>query len=208
VSREAFQPDLFAGEAISLDAGVDEVGRGPLVGNVVAAAVILPDDCSLRLADSKRLSAGRREALAHAIRTEALAWSIGEATPAEIDALNILQATFLAMRRAVAGLSVTPAHIWVDGNRCPGSLPSPCTAVVKGDGKVPCISAASILAKVHRDRQMDALHEQYPHYGFDRHRGYPTADHLQAMKRYGLIDGVYRTGFAPVKRLLAEEWRK
>ncbi len=209
MSATTFQRDLFADDAglqdVPLQAGVDEVGRGPLVGNVVAAAVILPADCTLPLNDSKKLSAARRQALAEAIRSEALAWSIGEATPAEIDALNILQATLLAMRRAVAGLAQTPSHIWVDGNRCPEPLPAPCTAVVKGDGTVPCISAASILAKVHRDAQMDALHERYPQYGFDRHRGYPTAAHLAALKQYGVIEGLYRTTFAPVRRLLRGE---
>lgn len=200
------QADLFASlhtqEGHGLQAGVDEVGRGPLVGNVVAAAVILPSDCTLPLNDSKKLSAARREALAEAIRSQALAWSIGEATPAEIDALNILQATLLAMRRAVAGLQVTPGHIWVDGNRCPDPLPAPCTAVVKGDGTVACISAASILAKVHRDEQMAVLHTRYPQYGFDRHKGYPTPAHFEALKHYGVIEGVYRTSFAPVRRLL------
>ncbi len=202
MSQLPVQPDLFAVASDGLNAGIDEVGRGPLVGNVVAAAVILPAECTLPLADSKKLSASRREALVGAIRSEAIAWHIGEATPVEIDRLNILQATLLAMRRAVSGLSVTPDHIWVDGNRCPEPLPAPCSAVVKGDGLVPCISAASILAKVHRDAQMAELHRQYPEYGFDRHKGYPTRAHLEALQRYGVIDGVYRTSFAPVKRLL------
>ncbi len=182
--------------------GVDEVGRGPLVGNVVAAAVCLPEEHQLALRDSKKLSARQRARLSEAIKETALAWAIGEATPAEIDRLNILQATFLAMRRAIERITASYDVICVDGNRCPPSLSRPCRAIVKGDDRVDAIRAASILAKVHRDEQMMALHEAYPDYGFDRHKGYPTREHLARLQQLGLIEGVYRNSFAPVRRLL------
>jgi ribonuclease HII len=182
-------------------AGVDEVGRGPLIGNVVTAAVILPDDCPLPLNDSKKLSEKKRDALYEQILDEAVDYAIAFATPEEIDQYNILQATLMAMQRAVSQLSQPFDEVWVDGNRCP-KFAKPCQAIVKGDGKVPAISAASILAKVTRDREMLALHEQYPQYGFAQHKGYPTAAHLKAIQKYGLIEG-YRTSFKPVQKLLA-----
>lgn len=185
-------------------AGVDEVGRGPLVGSVVAAAVMLPLEYDLPgLTDSKKLTARKRELLSAAIREQALAWAVAEASAAEVDALNVLQATFLAMRRAVAALSLPPEGIWVDGNRCPSALSLPCRAVVGGDGKVAAISAASILAKVARDAQMHALHLRHPDYGFDRHKGYPTPAHLAALQRLGPL-AEHRRSFAPVQQLLAQ----
>lgn len=177
--------------------GVDEVGRGPLIGDVVAAAVILPDGCHLPLKDSKKLSEKKRNALAESIKQEAVDYCIAIASPVEIDQLNILHATMLAMTRAVNGLK-TPFHkVLVDGNRCP-ELDCPCEAIVKGDGLVASISAASILAKVYRDEQMLSLHQQYPHYGFDQHKGYPTKLHLQRLAEHGIIPG-YRLSFKPVK---------
>lgn len=183
--------------------GVDEAGRGPLVGAVVAAAVILdPARPIAGLNDSKKLTARRREALALEIREKALAWAVAEATAAEIDRINILQATFLAMQRAVAGLGVLPEKAMIDGNRCP-KLPIPAEAVVKGDGKVACIAAASILAKTARDEAMVALHQRFPVYGFDRHMGYPTPEHLAALQAHGPIPE-HRRSFGPVKSLLAQ----
>jgi len=185
-------------------AGVDEVGRGPLVGAVVTAAVILPEFFDLPgLTDSKKLSAKRREVLAIAIKAQAIAWCIAEASVEEIDRLNILQATLLAMHRAVDGLSVVPQGVYVDGNRCPKNMNIPCQAVIKGDGLVAAISAASILAKVARDAQMDQLHAAFPNYGFDQHKGYPTAAHVAALKKYGVL-AEHRRSFAPVKVLLQE----
>ncbi|MBY4675656.1 ribonuclease HII [Marinobacterium arenosum] len=184
-----------------LIAGVDEVGRGPLVGNVVTAAVILdPAQPIAGLADSKKLSEKRREALYDEIVEKALAWAVGCATPAEIDELNILHATMLAMQRAVAGLALVPEYVYVDGNRCP-PLPCPAEPVVKGDAKVPEISAASIIAKVTRDREMAALHAAHPQYGFDRHKGYPTPAHLELLKKHGPLPE-YRRSFRPVRELL------
>ncbi|WP_294948085.1 ribonuclease HII [Sulfurivirga sp.] len=196
------QLELFVPDATLPPVGVDEVGRGPLVGNVVAAAVILPSDHGLPVRDSKKLSEKQRQALAEEIERVALDFAYGEATPAEIDALNILQATMLAMRRAIEGLDHPFERILVDGNRCPDRLPCACEAVVKGDDRVDAIAAASILAKVRRDAQMLTLHRQYPEYGFDRHKGYPTKAHLEVLAQKGPIDGVYRTSFAPVRRLL------
>lgn len=181
--------------------GVDEVGRGPLVGDVVAAAVILADDCDLPLMDSKKLSEKRRNALATEIQSQAIDFCIATASPDEIDELNILGATLLAMTRAVSGLSQPYQKVLVDGNRCP-SLECECEAIVKGDALVASISAASILAKVYRDQQMFVLHEQYPQYGFDQHKGYPTALHLGKIAEFGLIPG-YRLSFKPVKKLLS-----
>ncbi len=185
-----------------LVAGVDEAGRGPLAGPVVAAAVILDDAAPIEgLADSKVLSERRREALFDEIRAKALCCSIAQASPAEIDEFNILQATMLAMRRAVEGLRLLPALVLVDGNRLP-PLKVAAEAVVGGDAKVAAISAASILAKVTRDRLCADLHAQHPQYGFDAHKGYPTPDHLLALFQHGPCPE-HRRSFAPVKRALA-----
>jgi len=185
---------------IILIAGVDEAGRGPLAGPVIAAAVILdPARPIPGLADSKTLGPARRERLAAAVRTQSLAWALGRADVAEIDRLNILQAALLAMRRAVAALNVAPEKVLVDGNRCP-RLNCPCEAIVKGDAIVPAISAASILAKVARDAELLQLHERYPHYDFARHKGYPTAAHLAALRRHGPCPE-HRRSFAPVAAL-------
>jgi ribonuclease HII len=182
--------------------GIDEAGRGPLAGPVVAAAVILdPARPILGLNDSKKLSEKKRDALAELIRERAVAWCVAEATVEEIDRLNILHATMLAMQRAVAGLSVRPEGAMVDGNRCP-KLDIPCEAVVKGDGKIASIAAASILAKIVRDAGMLALHAQYPHYGFDRHMGYPTEAHRAALAEHG-ASPVHRRSFGPVARQLS-----
>ncbi len=181
--------------------GVDEVGRGPLAGPVVAAAVILdPARPISGLADSKKLTERRREILDVQIRECALAWSLGRAEVAEIDALNILQASLLAMQRAVAALSVMPRHALVDGNRLP-RLSCSAEAIVGGDGSVPCISAASIIAKVARDREMCDLDARYPGYGLARHKGYPTRVHLLALEELGASE-IHRGSFAPVKRIL------
>ena len=194
--------DLFEGTAGHLVAGVDEVGRGPLAGDVVAAAVILTDSPPEGVTDSKMLTPERREALAERIRDEALSWALGRATVAEIDELNILQASLLAMRRAVEALSIQPSLVLVDGNRLP-KWPYEARAIVKGDLTEPSIGAASILAKVQRDAEMRALHERYPAYGFDRHKGYPTKAHLAALESAG-ISPVHRRSFGPVRRLLAD----
>jgi ribonuclease HII len=182
--------------------GVDEAGRGPLAGPVVAAAVILdPAKLILGLADSKKLSAARREKLAAEIRVKALAWCVAEASVEEIDSLNILQATLLAMQRAVAGLSLTPSEVLIDGNRCP-TLSLPARAIIGGDASIAEISAASILAKTVRDAGLLTLHAQFPEYGFDRHKGYGTAAHLEALRRFG-PSPVHRRSFAPVREQLA-----
>ena len=182
--------------------GVDEAGRGPLAGPVVAAAVILdPARPIAGLNDSKKLSAKKRVALAGLIRERALAWSVAEASVEEIDQLNILHASMLAMQRAVAALQVTPERALIDGNRCP-SLAMPAEAVVQGDAKVAAIAAASILAKTVRDEGMLVLHAHYPHYGFDRHMGYPTAAHCAALAVHG-VSPVHRRSFAPVARQLS-----
>ncbi|MDR7343143.1 ribonuclease HII [Pantoea alhagi] len=186
-----------------LIAGVDEVGRGPLVGAVVTAAVILdPARPIVGLADSKKLSEKRRLALYDEIRAHALAWSLGRAEPEEIDQLNILHATMLAMQRAVAGLAVTPDYVLIDGNRCP-ALPMPSTAVVKGDSLVAEISAASIIAKVTRDREMAELDAIFPQYGFAQHKGYPTAQHLAMLTEHGATPH-HRRSFAPVRNALLD----
>lgn len=180
--------------------GIDEAGRGPLAGPVVAAAVILdPAHPITGLNDSKKLSARRREALAREIREKALAWAIAEASVEEIDRLNILQASLLAMQRAVADLSLCPIKALVDGNKCP-KLDCPAEAIVGGDGKVAAIAAASILAKTARDAGMIALHAIYPMYGFDRHKGYPTAAHLAALRLHGPTLA-HRRSFSPVAQL-------
>lgn len=180
--------------------GVDEAGRGPLAGAVIVAAVILdPSRPIFGLADSKKLSASKRDYLAKEIRSQALAWAVGRAEVEEIDRLNILQATLLAMQRAVAGLARVPSKVLVDGNRCP-SIPYPVAAVVKGDSLIAEISAASIIAKTVRDAEMLELHRLYPCYGFDQHKGYPTVAHLSALRRHG-VSVVHRRSFAPVKEV-------
>ena len=187
--------------------GVDEAGRGPLAGPVVAGAVILdPDKPIAGLADSKVLSPDRREQLAQIIKAQALAWAIGRAEVAEIDHLNILEATLLAMRRAVLALYPCADYAYVDGNRCP-ILPCPAEPVIRGDSLIPAISAASILAKVSRDQEMQSLDALYPGYGFAIHKGYPTAQHLAALARLG-VSPIHRRSFGPVKkhlRLVAEQ---
>lgn len=188
-------------EPTGLLAGVDEAGRGPLAGPVVAAAVILDELNPIAgLADSKKLTARQREALFDEIRAKALCCSIALASVEEIDELNILHATMLAMRRAVEGLRLKPSLVQVDGNRVP-PLQVPAQAIVKGDAKVQAISAASILAKVHRDRLCEELHQAYPQYGFDGHKGYPTADHLAALREHGATPQ-HRRSFGPVKVVL------
>lgn len=187
-------------------AGVDEVGRGPLVGDVVTAAVILdPDNPIEGLADSKKLSEKKRKMFAEEIKEKAITWAIGRASPEEIDTLNILHATMLAMQRAVESLNVEPDYVLVDGNRCPTFLSTTGTiateAVVKGDDRVVEISAASILAKVARDEEMISLDEQYPEYGFAQHKGYPTKAHLEKIIEHGVID-CYRASFKPVARVI------
>jgi ribonuclease HII len=182
--------------------GVDEAGRGPLAGPVFAAAVMLADDVVIDgLADSKKLTARKREALASEIKARAISWSVASATVEEIDALNILRASLLAMRRAVDGLMVAPREVLVDGLHCP-ELICPVRAVVRGDATIAAISAASILAKVTRDEAMLDLHLRHPQYRFDRHKGYPTAAHLAALRAHGVSD-VHRRSFAPVRRMLA-----
>lgn len=189
-----------------LIAGVDEVGRGPLVGDVVTAAVILdPNQPISGLNDSKKLSEKRREALFDEICEKALCYHIGRASPAEINELNILHATMLAMQRAVAGLNLAPKLVLVDGNRSPvfshNSQSIVSHSIIKGDGLIASISAASIIAKVTRDREMDALDAAYPQYGFAKHKGYPTKAHFEAIAEHGVFDQ-YRKSFKPVKALL------
>jgi ribonuclease HII len=191
-------------DVIGLMAGVDEAGRGPLAGPVVAAAVILDDLQPIKgLNDSKQLTARTRDRLYDEIRAKALCCSVAEATVEEIDTLNILQATMLAMRRAVEGLRLKPAKVLVDGNRVP-VLRIPCEAIVQGDAKVQAISAASILAKVHRDRLCLTLHQMHPQYGFDGHKGYPTPEHLAALRAHGACVH-HRRSFAPVREVWADE---
>jgi ribonuclease HII len=205
-SRKSSAPEQLGLDwsAPGLVAGVDEAGRGPLAGPVVAAAVILDELAPIRgLADSKVLTPLRRERLFDEIRAKALALCIAEASVEEIDRLNILQATLLAMRRAVEGLRLVPQQVLVDGNRLP-VLKVPATAIVKGDAKVAAISAASILAKVHRDRQCAALHAAWPQYGFDGHKGYPTEAHLAALRVHGACPA-HRRSFGPVRAALEAE---
>jgi len=185
--------------------GVDEAGRGPLVGAVVAGAVVLdPQNPIEGLKDSKKLTPAKREFLYEQIMSKAKAWGVGEASPAEIDEINILQATMLAMRRAIEDLTIRlgawPDKALIDGNRCP-ELPIDAEAIIKGDAKEPAISAASIVAKVTRDRQMMSLHEQYPQYGFAQHMGYPTEAHFAALKQFGACDQ-HRRSFSPVRKVL------
>lgn len=190
-------PDAAAGPV----AGIDEAGRGPLAGPVVAAAVILdPARPIAGLNDSKKLSEAARERLAVEIRDKALAWAVAEASAAEIDRINILQATFLAMRRAAEALAVAPVQAQIDGNKVPPGLPCPGEAVVKGDGKIAAIAAASILAKTHRDALMRELALAHPEYGFERHMGYPTPAHFAALEAHGPCPA-HRRSFAPVAQL-------
>lgn len=186
-------------------AGVDEAGRGPLIGSVVAAAVILdPNQPIFGLDDSKKLTEKKREALAIEIKQKSLAWAIAEASAAEIDQLNILQASFLAMQRAIDALPTAAEFVLIDGNRLPKSLKQPALAVVKGDARHPAIAAASILAKVSRDAQLVELDKRYPAYGFAKHKGYPTAAHFAALKEHGTL-AEHRKSFAPVRKQLELE---
>lgn len=188
----------YDGEVIC---GVDEAGRGPLAGAVFAAAVILDPARPIEgLRDSKKLSESRRDALAEQIKSNALAWAIAHCSEQEIDEINILQASMLAMRRAVEGLKVMPTLALIDGNRCP-VMSIRSEAIVKGDDKVQAISAASILAKTARDASLRNLHQQYPHYAFDQHKGYPTALHLERLRLHG-VSPVHRRSYAPVRELL------
>ncbi|MGI1678522.1 MAG: ribonuclease HII [Cellvibrionaceae bacterium] len=184
-----------------LFAGVDEVGRGPLAGDVVTAAVILDPNCPIEgLNDSKKLTEKKREALFDIIKEQSISWCIARASAEEIDKINILQASLLAMARAVEGLSVQPEHVLVDGNKIP-KWNYPAEAVVKGDSRVPAISAASILAKVTRDREMVALSDTYPEYGFESHKGYPSKRHLEALELYGVLP-IHRRSYAPVRKII------
>jgi ribonuclease HII len=193
---------VFVRPNFQLIAGVDEVGRGPLIGAVVTAAVILDPARPIQgLADSKKLSEKRRLQLAEEIKEKALCWSLGRAEVAEIDSFNILHATMLAMTRAVQGLKIRPEWSLIDGNRVPVDLVGAASAVVKGDALVPEISAASIIAKVARDAEMQQLHEMHPEYNFAAHKGYPTAEHLAAIAKYGIL-AEHRRSFKPVRDLL------
>jgi len=193
-------PSFFDIEG-ELICGVDEAGRGPLAGPVFAAAVILdPNSPLVGLRDSKKLTAQRREELAVMIKRDAMAWSIAQCSEAEIDELNILQATMLAMRRAIEGLSITPTLALIDGNRCPVCSVR-TEAIVKGDDKVSQISAASILAKTARDAALMVMHKNYPNYAFDQHKGYPTALHLERLREHG-VSPVHRRSYGPVRELL------
>ena len=194
--------DIFVSRYTGLlGAGVDEVGRGPLAGDVVTAAVILDPNKPIEgLDDSKKLSEKKREALFGIIQERALSWSIARCSVAEIDDINILQASLLAMKKAVESLPVQPEHVWVDGNKLP-QWNYAAEAVVKGDSRVQAIAAASILAKVTRDREMVAFEEEYPGYGFAAHKGYPTKVHMEALQRLG-VTPIHRTSYAPVKKWL------
>mgnify|MGYP000633520423 FL=1 len=194
-------PEQVAEICIGQYAGVDEVGRGPLIGNVVTAAVILdPNNPIEGLNDSKKLSEKKRELLFEQIQQKALSVSVGSASPVEIDELNILHATMLAMQRAVAGLTIKPSSVLVEGNRTP-DFGMESHAIIKGDGLIDAISAASIIAKVVRDREMDALAAQYPAYGFDKHKGYPTKAHFEALAEHGVLPE-HRKSFRPVREAL------
>ncbi len=203
------QPELISEISSSFDnerlgilvCGTDEAGRGPLAGAVYAAAVVLDKQRPISgLADSKVLSAVKREALSNIIKKQALAWSIASATVEEIDSLNIFHASLLAMKRAVEALSIVPHQLLVDGKHCP-KVAMPSRAIVKGDATVPEISAASILAKVARDAEMIRLSAEYPHYGFDIHKGYPTKAHLSALQKHGATN-IHRRSFAPVAAVI------
>jgi ribonuclease HII len=186
---------------LRITCGVDEAGRGPLAGAVFAAAVILdPQKPIVGLADSKKLSEKKRDFLADQIKEYSLAWAIASCSAQEIDEINILQASLLAMKRAVEALKITPSEILVDGLHCP-KLNIPARAIVKGDSKEACISAASILAKTARDAELYILDKQYPEYGFAKHKGYPTPLHMEMLQKHGVLD-IHRTTYAPVKKLL------
>ncbi len=198
------KPQILDFTPAGLIAGVDEVGRGPLVGDVVAAAVILdPANPIQGLTDSKKLSEKRRQQLSEEIKEKALAWCIASASTDEIDQINILHASMLAMQRSVEGLTPQPDHVKVDGNRCP-KIGISVEAIVKGDAKVAEIGAASIIAKVFRDQQMIELDKAHPEYGFAKHKGYPTAEHLKLLQQHGVLPQ-YRRSFGPVKRLLEDQ---
>ena len=189
-----------------LIAGVDEVGRGPLIGPVVTAAVILDPNKPIEgLMDSKKLTEKRREILAKIIKENALYYAYGRAEASEVDEINVLQASLLAMQRAVQNLPVIPDKVLVDGNRCP-QLACETEAIIKGDQLIPAISAASIIAKVARDHEMILLHEEFPEYGFDKHKGYPTKIHLAAILKHGILP-MHRETFGPVKELLLSKGR-
>ena len=186
---------------MQLICGVDEAGRGPLAGAVYAAAVILnPEHPIFGLADSKKLSEKKRDLLSIEIKQHALAWAVASSSVAEIDSINILQASLLAMKRAIEQLQIQADLVLVDGNKCP-NIHLPCEAIIKGDSKVPAISAASILAKTARDAELYELHIQYPQYGFNQHKGYPTAQHLKMLTLHG-ISPIHRLSYAPVKNIL------
>ncbi len=203
-NKNAELPPFDYPQGYSFVAGVDEVGRGPLVGDVVTAAVILDPNKPIEgLNDSKKLSEKKRLALYPEIKEKALAWAVGRCSPAEIDELNILQATMVAMQRAVSGLQVQPDMVLIDGNRTP-KLPMAAQAVVKGDLRVAEISAASIIAKVVRDQEMEELDQQHPQFGFAKHKGYPTKAHFEAIEQHGVI-AEHRKSFKPVKRALGIE---
>lgn len=205
---DEFADSLFLSDGLEnlprLTAGVDEAGRGPLAGPVCAAAVILDPERPIEgLNDSKKLSAKKREALAPLIRERALAWGVGWASVEEIDRVNILEATFLAMERAVKVLQVRPEFIVIDGNRAPKHLEAPFETIVKGDARVQAISAASILAKTERDHLMAKLGREHPEYGFEKHAGYGTKAHIEAIERYGVLP-CHRRSFEPVKSIIAK----
>lgn len=201
--KKEFPPFEYP-QGYALVAGVDEVGRGPLVGDVVTAAVILdPNNPIEGLNDSKKLSEKKRLALLPEIKEKALSWSVGRCSPAEIDELNILQATMVAMQRAIEGLTIQPDLALIDGNRVP-KLPMDGVAVVKGDLRVAEISAASIIAKVVRDQEMEELDKLHPEYGFAKHKGYPTKAHFEAIEKHGVLEQ-YRKSFKPVKKVLGIE---
>lgn len=201
---KALNAETYQRPQVQLICGVDEVGRGPLVGAVVTAAVILdPNNPIVGLNDSKKLSEKKRLQLAEEIKAKALSWSLGRAEVHEIDSLNILHATMLAMTRAVQGLHIHPEWALIDGNRVPKDIGVQASAVVKGDALVPEISAASILAKVARDEEMQQLDVAYPQYGFAGHKGYPTAEHLAAIKTHGVINE-HRRSFKPVRDVLEQ----
>jgi ribonuclease HII len=191
---------------MGLVAGVDEAGRGPWAGPVFAAAVILnPEKPIFGLQDSKKLSAARRENLCQQIQSHSLGFAVAQASEQEVDLYNVLQATFLAMQRAVAGLSIPPTAVWIDGNQTP-DLPYPCRSIVKGDAQIACIAAASILAKVYRDAWCVAIDKQYPQYGFARHKGYGTAIHREALMTHGPCV-VHRRSFSPVAQVIKQRER-
>lgn len=197
--------DMLLADSGDVIAGVDEAGRGPLAGPVVAAAVILDPDRPIEgLRDSKKLSPERRERLAQEIKCKARAWCVAEADVKEIEELNILQATMLAMRRAISGLSVAPRLVLVDGNRVPEWSGCPINAVVKGDDTIAAISAASILAKTTRDRWLETLDKKYPGYGFAKHKGYCVPEHVQAIRRLGVLP-IHRRTFEPIASMLADD---